>query len=651
MNDPLRATLALTLLLALGCVTNEEPGRARTVHAMGVEQDRQPTSGDTYEIMDYVNDPIEPVNRGSFTATKGVIDYGLRPAAIGWHTVFPKSVRTSIDNFAYNLDFPDRFVSLLLQGHGLRAGTETGNFLVNSTAGVLGFFDVAKPLGIPTYDEDVGQAFGKWGMGPGFYFFIPLIGPSSGRDAVGKVFDFALSPLTWVPTYGIAWAAFTVNSFSSRIGTYDRLTESGADLYLPVRTLWAIKRDIEVSDYDIPKSAYEDANPAPSLGIMLTQLDDPDFARLDVRREVNAEATGKELPYSLWLQPQPAPLVFIIPGIGSHRTATNAVKLAESAYERGYSAVTISSPFNPEFIATGLSETYPGYTPSDAADIYRALGEIRAGIEKDHPGQVTSSSLMGYSLGGIETLFVSQIERDTKDPGALHFERVVAINPAVNLEYAAGVFDAYFDAPNVWPEPDRRSRTLETVKKAYVVSQGTDNARIQEYKTLPFRMDESNFLIGLSSRATTMQAISACEFRGGKPLSLVSGGAGGFRGAFAVAVDSNTLKRYMDELAIPYFVEKEGGGQTVEQLFAKADLYSQQAGVKSDPRIYVFTNKDDFILQLSDLGWLEETFAGRITVFPGGGHLGNMYLPQVQAAFMEALGAKAPAGAPPAPAR
>jgi phospholipid-binding lipoprotein MlaA len=633
----------LALGLSLACATSDEPAaRARTVRTMGVEQHRQPTTGDTYEIVEYLADPLEPVNRGSFAFTRGAIDYAVRPAAIGWHAIFAKPIRRGIDNFAYNLDFPDRFASLLLQGRLARAGAETGNFLVNTTVGLAGFIDVSGKLGIPTYDEDVGQAFGKWGIGPGPYLFLPLLGPSSGRDAVGKVFDAALSPTTWVNTYGIAFGVFAVNAFSSRIGTYDRLKESGVDFYLPVRALWAIKRDIEVSDYDIPEAAWASADPAPSLGIMLTRLDDPAFARKDVRGEVEIGATGGNLPYSLWLQERPAPLLFVVPGIGSHRTATNAVKLAESAFARGYSVVAISNPFNPEFIAHGLSATYPGFTPSDAADLYRALGEIRADLERNHPGQVTSASLMGYSLGGIAALFVSQIER-AAPPDGLHFERVVAINPAVDLQYAAGLFDLYFDASLGWPEAQRRGRTIETVKKAYVIAQGTDPAQFAKYRTLPFGLDESNFLIGLSSRATTIQAISASRLRGGADLPPVASPGAAFRGPFVHEVEVSTLKRYMEALAIPYFVEKSGGGQTVDQLFAQANLYGQEAALRGDPRIHVFTNADDFILRESDLSWLERLFAGRITVFPAGGHLGNMHQPQVQAAFMDALG--------PAPAR
>ncbi len=632
--------LAIGTSLQVGCASPDSTGREHTVQVMGVSEHRRETTGESYELVQYVNDPIEPFNRGSYHATKGAIDYAVRPIAVGWRAVFPRTVRTGVDNFAYNLNFPDRFVSLLLQGKLIKAGTETGNFLINTTAGVAGFMDVAKPLGVPTYKEDVGQAFGKWGIGPGFYVFIPMLGPSSGRDTVGKVFDVALSPTTWFATYGIPFALFTVNGFSSRINTYDMMTESGMDLYLPVRTLWAINRDIAVSDYEIPQIAWTDADPDPSLGVMLTKLDDPNFPSQHVRGDAPSPATGKPVPYSLWMQEKPAPIVFIIPGIGSHRSTTNAVKLAESAWQRGYSAAIVSSPFNPEFILSGLSATYPGYTPSDAEDLYRTLGEIRGNIEANHPGQVTSSSLMGYSLGGIATLFISQLERKATGPGALHFERIVAINPAVNLGYASGKFDSYFDATLGWPAEERRDKTTEAVKKAYVLAQGEDQDLIRKYKTLPFTRNGSEFLIGLSTRTMTMQTISACGERGGKALADLPGGsAGGFEGAFAKDVESNTLKRYMDELAIPYFADKEGGTRSTAELFDAANLYSQEAGLRDDERIAVFTNKDDFILQPSDLAWLEDVFAGRITVFPGGGHLGNMFMPQVQAAFMAGLGA------------
>jgi hypothetical protein len=416
-----------------------------------------------------------------------------------------------------------------------------------------------------------------------------------------------------------------------------------------VRALWAINRDIQVEDYQIPETAWTEAEPNPSLNATLTRLDDPDFPARQRSHEVEGALTGSKVPYSLWLQDEPAPLVFIIPGIGSHRTATNAVKLAESAWERGYSAAIVSSPFNPEFILTGLSATYPGYTPSDAADLYRALGAIRADIEQREPDKVTSSSLMGYSLGGIAALFISQLERQTATANALHFERIVAINPVVDLRYAARRFDGYFDAPLGWPAEQRFTRTTDAVKKAFLIRQGDDQetARIREHGTLPFTRPGSEFLIGLSSRAATIQAIAASRQRGGEDLALAPQSAV-FRGPFTAEIESNTLQRYMDELAIPYFVKHEGGQRSAEELFAAANLYSQEGGLRNDPRIAIFTSKDDFILDARDLAWLEDVFADRITVFPQGGHLGSMFMLPVQEAFMQALRTRAgPTGSSP----
>jgi hypothetical protein len=108
--------------------------------------------------------------------------------------------------------------------------------------------------------------------------------------------------------------------------------------------------------------------------------------------------------------------------------------------------------------------------------------------------------------------------------------------------------------------------------------------------------------------------------------------------------ESPTLMDYMHEAA-----EQEGDGITVKRLLADSNLYGQAGRLRHDPRIHVFTNRDEVILRKSDLRWLERVFEGRITVFPGGGHLGNSHDDAVQAAYMDALGprAAAPADATP----
>jgi hypothetical protein len=152
----------------------------------------------------YVDDPIRPANEVSLNVTRPVLDWIVVPVAKGYRLVVPPPVRHSLDRFAYNATFPGRCVSLLLQGELRKSASETGRFLTNTTVGVAGLFDPASQIGIDTYREDVGQAFARWGIGAGAYLFIPLVGPSSARDAVGGAFDLALNPFIWLPIPGVS---------------------------------------------------------------------------------------------------------------------------------------------------------------------------------------------------------------------------------------------------------------------------------------------------------------------------------------------------------------------------------------------------------------------------------------------------------------
>ena len=162
--------------------------------------------------------------------------------------------------------------------------------------------------------------------------------------------------------------------------------------------------------------------------MLLLKAQDPKFPPSAREHRVQVPTTGRQVPYSLWLQDKPAPLVYIIPGVGAHRNSSNPVALAEMAFARGYSAVTVSSPFQEEFLLNGLSVPYPGYTPSDAEDLYTALSRIHRDLATRYPGRVTAAKLMGYSLGAIETVFIAGAQKH-RPPDALRFDRFVAINP------------------------------------------------------------------------------------------------------------------------------------------------------------------------------------------------------------------------------
>lgn len=627
-----QAILALVALALLGgCRSTQGIGadssrELSNVSMMGVDQLHAPTHRESFSVLQYTPDPIEGFNRGSLGFTKGAIDWVVKPLAKGWRFLIPEPARRSVDNFAYNLSWPVRFISLLLQGRPIDSAKETGHFLMNTTVGVAGLFDPASRWGIPTYREDVGQAFARWGSGPGFYFVIPFLGPSSGRDALGRLFDTALNPATYV---GGAGLLFNMNAFTFKIDGYEALTANESELYLPVRALWSIQRRVEVENYTIPPEAYASSDPEPSLGNLLVKVKDPSFPRKAREHRVEVPSTGRALPYSLWLQEEPAPLVYLIPGIGAHRGSTNAVALAEMAFQRGHSVAAVSSPFHREFLLNGLSQPYPGYTPSDAEDLYQALSLIRADLDSRHPGQVSSARLLGYSMGAIESLHIASAQ-ERRPPGALRFERVVAINPPVDLMYAARHFDGYFDAPLRWPASRRDQRVLDVGLKAFLVAQKGLGG-----KPLPFDRTESEFLIGLAGRNTIINTVAAIEERTGKGLTITPQ-RDPVRGPLLAVVNESSLESYGNQLIVPHYTGLKG--TTREQLVHEAGLRGLGDSLGSDERVRIVTNANDFLLGAKGLAWLEGTLGDRLTVFPDGGHLGNLHIPAVQEAVFRALG-------------
>jgi len=192
-------------------------------------------------------DPLEPLNRATFMLNDGLYTVIFRPVSKTYEKVVPKLVRRGIYNAYENVKFPIRVVNDTLQGNLKRAGLETGKFLVNSTVGVGG---LGRPSDhIPALADvpsaDTAQTFAKWGIGNGFYLVLPVLGPSTLRDAVGLAGDYALNPITWVCfVYGdYDWiiaipAANTVRALPVQLSQYDSITKGALDRYLAARSAY-----------------------------------------------------------------------------------------------------------------------------------------------------------------------------------------------------------------------------------------------------------------------------------------------------------------------------------------------------------------------------------------------------------------------------
>jgi phospholipid-binding lipoprotein MlaA len=196
---------------------------------------------------DFENDPFEGFNEKMFWFNREVVDrYVLKPIATGWDFLLPDPVQRGVHNFFDNLAVVRRVVNNSLQLKFNGAATELARFGINSTIGVVGFFDVAKDgFGIEQRDEDTGQTFGVWGAGPGPYLVLPFLPPLTVRDGIGYAFDVAMTPYTYfIPWWGSIAGTLTntVNERSLNLDRFERVAESTVDLYGAVRNGYLQRR-------------------------------------------------------------------------------------------------------------------------------------------------------------------------------------------------------------------------------------------------------------------------------------------------------------------------------------------------------------------------------------------------------------------------
>lgn len=196
------------------------------------------------------NDPLEPVNRAVFAFNQVVDGLVLEPAAELYGLVTPSPVRTAVRNLLDHVASPVVFANDLLQGERDRAGITLARFLINSTLGAFGLYDMAANFGYHRHFEDFGQTLAVWGVGEGPYLVLPLLGPSNPRDAVGRVVDMVLlDPNSWLLPQGarVARTATEVVVTRSELDpVLDDLKRSSLDFYAALRSSYDQRRQSEI---------------------------------------------------------------------------------------------------------------------------------------------------------------------------------------------------------------------------------------------------------------------------------------------------------------------------------------------------------------------------------------------------------------------
>lgn len=394
--------------------------------------------------------------------------------------------------------------------------------------------------------------------------------------------------------------------------------------------------DISIEEYGYPLNNPFEATIASTpveLRVEVPANEDIDQADYSLRLRPEREFilpdnfwAVKRLTYRLARQPGPAPLIFIISGTGASYAAGKTESLKRLFYGAGYHVVQLSSPTSFDFIAAASRHATPGYSPEDAKDLYRVMQAVRA-QQRDLP--VTEFHLTGYSLGALNAAFVSQLDETRQ---SFNFKRVLLLNPPVNLYTSISNLNRLvqtrvegIDSSTTFYELIFDKLTRYYRRQAVI---DLDAAMLFDFQQSPMRLTDEQMamLIGSSFRFSSADIAFTSDLinrRGlivppGYPIDEGTSLEPFFRRALLCDFDC-----YLTEQLIPMWRARQGGGG-LQQLIQQVSLYALEDYLRDNPRIGVMHNADDLILGPGDLGFLRRTFGERMTLYPRGGHCGNL---------------------------
>ncbi|MBT3628422.1 MAG: VacJ family lipoprotein [Rhodospirillaceae bacterium] len=213
-----------------------------------------------------ISDPLEGINRAIFFVNGGLDTILVRPIAWVYGNYVPPFAKQRVSNFFTNLNAPVVFANDLLQFEFEDAAETSARFLINSTIGLAGLFDVASEIGLEPHEADFGQTLHTYGVGPGPYLVLPLLGPSNLRDGFGRAVDTLLNPLTWLlepeENLIIAGAKGLVQR-EELLESLDAVRETSVDYYAALRSLYYQNRAVELGrgvdpEQDILGTEFDD---------------------------------------------------------------------------------------------------------------------------------------------------------------------------------------------------------------------------------------------------------------------------------------------------------------------------------------------------------------------------------------------------------
>jgi pimeloyl-ACP methyl ester carboxylesterase len=331
------------------------------------------------------------------------------------------------------------------------------------------------------------------------------------------------------------------------------------------------------------------------------------------------------LQYTLARQHGPAPLIFIIAGTGSSHESATCSFLLRVFHRAGFHVVTLSSPTYPNFVVSASTTQIPGYIPHDVADLYQSMDAIADQVGRD---RVTSFHLAGYSLGGTQAAFLAEL--DTRE-SRFGFQKVLLLNPAVSLMTSAVRLD-HLLSDNVADRAEAARTVAGLVRQLSEAYRSSDQVNFGDeflfalHRNRTISEKELKILIGVAFRLSLASMVFTSDTCTGAGYIVPRGHRIVKEESLSPYLDAAvgvSFEDYVEEYLLPSLSFRDPS-VTSDKAIAACSLEAIAPFLRDATGIAVMTNADDPILTQDDFAFLERTFGSRLTVFPAGGHCGNL---------------------------
>lgn len=345
-----------------------------------------------------------------------------------------------------------------------------------------------------------------------------------------------------------------------------------------------------------------------------------------------------KLAYSYVAQEGPAPLIFMIAGTGSSYKSAKMRMMQRAFYSAGFHVIAISSPTHPNFIVAASTSGVPGHLEEDSEDIYRAMRAIWARHKESI--QATEFHLTGYSLGAAQSAFLTKLDETEK---AFNFKKVLMINPPVSLYNSVQILDDML-AQNIPGGIENFGNFYQKVVNAFgeVYAHG-DHVEFNDeflYEAYKYKKPQTDAplkaLIGISFRISCENMVFVSDVLTQAGYVVPKGlkmGRHHHVTPYVKALSRLTFTDYFQGIFLPHF-KAQDSSVTEAGMIEAMSLRAIEDYLRSTEKIGLIHNQDDIIMADGEIDYLRDLFGSRATIYPHGGHCGNMAYPDNVAAMI-----------------